>query len=213
MAAITPINPNQTPSSNALRLDELSKLKSTIEIYHTFPPSPNTCTSLITQRIDAPLSFIWPFVRDFANPNKYKNFIRSCTMKVGAGEVGSVRDVNIISGPPATTSTERLEMLDDEKHILSFRVLGGDHRLQNYRSVTSVSEFICKETGEVYCVVLESYAVDIPEGNSDDDTRMFVGTVVGLNLARLADLAMASFKSTKEGLLNDCDARTVMRVN
>lgn len=213
MAAIAPINPNQTPSSDALTLEELSKLETTIKTYHTFPPSPNTCTSLITQKINTPLSFVWPFVRDFTNPDKYKNFIRSCTMKVGAGEVGSVRDVNIISGPPATTSTERLEMLDDENHILSFRVLGGDHRLQNYRSVTSVNDFISEETGEVYSVVLESYVVDIPEGNSDDDTRLFVGTVVKLNLTRLADLAMASFKSTEEGLLNCHDARTVMRVN
>ncbi|ESR39739.1 hypothetical protein CICLE_v10027552mg [Citrus x clementina] len=182
------MNPNQTPSSDALTLEELSKLETTIKTYHTFPPSPNTCTSLITQKINTPLSFVWPFVRDFTNPDKYKNFIRSCKMKVGAGEVG----------PPATTSTERLEMLDDENHILSFRVLGGDHRLQNYRSVTSVNDFISEETGEVYCVVLESYVVDIPEGNSDDDTRLFVGTVVKLNLARLADLAMASFKSTEE---------------
>lgn len=114
-------------------------------------------------------------------------------MRAGnGGEVGSVREVRVISGLPASTSTERLEILDDEKHILSFRVMGGDHRLNNYQSVTSVNEFISMENGEVYCIILESYVVDIPEGNSEEDTRVFVDTVVKLNLAKLAELAMAA---------------------
>ena len=35
-----------------------------------------------------------------------------------------------MSGLPATTSTERLELLDDEEHILGIRIIGGDHRLK-----------------------------------------------------------------------------------
>uniref|UniRef100_A0A2N9G856 Bet v I/Major latex protein domain-containing protein n=1 Tax=Fagus sylvatica TaxID=28930 RepID=A0A2N9G856_FAGSY len=88
-------------------------------------------------------------------------------------------------------STERLEVLDDEKLVLSFSVVGGDHRLHNYRSVTSVNEIINKE-GKVYTIVLESYIVEIPEGNTGEDTKMFADTVVKLNLQKLADLAKAS---------------------
>ncbi|KAI9159820.1 hypothetical protein LWI28_002244 [Acer negundo] len=192
------MNPNQI-SSLSLSVSELSILEPIIKTYHTSPhdQSPNTCTSIIKQHVNTPLSLIWPFVRDFGNPNKYKHFIKSCTTRDGAHnglEVGSVRDVRIISGLPASTSTERLEILDDEKHISSFRIVGGDHRLNNYQSVTSVNEFIGNENGdEVYSIVLESYVVDIPEGNSEEDTKMFVDTVVKLNLAKLADLAMAAY--------------------
>lgn len=96
----------------------------------------------------------------------------------------------MVSGLPASTSTERLEILDEEKHILSFRVVGGEHRLNNYRSVTSVNEF--NKDGKIYTVVLESYIVDIPEGNTGEDTKMFVDTVIKLNLQKLAGAAIAS---------------------
>lgn len=44
--------------------------------------------------------------------------------------IGSVREVNVKSGLPATTSTERLEVLDDQEHVLSVKIVGGDHRLR-----------------------------------------------------------------------------------
>ncbi|KAK9273265.1 hypothetical protein L1049_018072 [Liquidambar formosana] len=172
-----------------LTLEDYTDLEPVIRTYHTFEPSPNTCTCLITQRIDAPSHAVWPFIRSFENPQKYKHFIKSCSMS-GDGGVGSIREVTVVSGLPASTSTERLEILDDEKHILSFRVVGGEHRLQNYRSVTSVNEF--NKEGKVYTIVLESYIVDIPAGNTGEDTKMFVDTVVKLNLQKLAIVAMAS---------------------
>ncbi|GMY34550.1 abscisic acid receptor PYL2-like [Fagus crenata] len=183
------MNLNQT-STHSLTDEEFSKLQPLIETYHTFQPYPNTCTSLLTQSIDAPASITWPFVRDFGNPQKY-NFIKSCTMVVGDGEVLSIRDVTVISGLPASASTERLEVLDDEKLVLSFSVVGGDHRLHNYRSVTSVNEIINKE-GKVYTIVLESYI----------DTKMFADTVVKLNLRKLADLAMASWNMHERPSIN-----------
>lgn len=118
-------------------------------------------------------------------------------MVAGNGEVGSIRDIMVVSGLPASTSTERLEVLDDENRVLSFRAVGGDHRLRDYCSVTSVNEMIGKE-GKVYTVVLESYVVEIPEGNTAEDTKMFVDTVVKLNLLKLADLAMASWKMNSD---------------
>ncbi|CAN6230918.1 unnamed protein product [Urochloa humidicola] len=178
---------------------EQRELEPVVRAHHTFPGrAPGTCTSLVTQRVDAPLSAVWPIVRGFASPQRYKHFIKSCDLKSGDGAtVGSVREVTVVSGLPASTSTERLEILDDDRHILSFRVVGGDHRLRNYRSVTSVTEFRSADEGEAcYCVVVESYVVDVPEGNTEEDTRMFTDTVVKLNLQKLAAIATSSSSSS-----------------
>ncbi|KAK1367880.1 abscisic acid receptor PYL2 [Heracleum sosnowskyi] len=170
---------------------ELSELEPLIQNYHKFDPLPNTCTSLIVHRIEAPARFVWPFIRRFDNPQKYKHFIKNCNLTAGDGSVGSVREVTVVSGLPASTSTEKLEILDDEKRILSFRVVGGEHRLNNYKSVTSVNEFE-DDAGRVYTVVLESYIVDIPDGNTGEDTKMFTDTVVRLNLQKLGVVALAA---------------------
>ncbi|CAJ1972859.1 unnamed protein product [Sphenostylis stenocarpa] len=169
--------------------EEQTQLEPIIKKYHLFEQAPNKCFSIISYRIDAPASRVWVFVRSFENLQKYKHFIKGCNMR-GDGGVGSIREVTVVSGLPASTSTERLEILDDEKHVLSFRVVGGEHRLKNYRSVTSVNEF--NKEGRVYSIVLESYIVDIPEGNTEEDTKMFVDTVVKLNLQKLGVVAMAS---------------------
>lgn len=72
---------------------------------------------------------VWSLVRRFDQPQKYKPFVSRCVVQ-GDLKIGSVREVNVKSGLPATTSTERLELLDDEEHILGFRIVGGDHRLR-----------------------------------------------------------------------------------
>ncbi|KAL0341923.1 UNVERIFIED_CONTAM: Abscisic acid receptor PYL2 [Sesamum calycinum] len=116
------------------------------------------------------------------------------------------RCLTVVSGLPATTSIEKLEILDDENRVLSFRVVGGEHRLKDYQSVTSVNEVI-SEVNKVYSVVLESYVVEIPEGNTSEDTKMFVDTIVKLNLQKLRDVAMASLygNSDKFGSMRICD--------
>ncbi|KAK6927290.1 Polyketide cyclase/dehydrase [Dillenia turbinata] len=177
---------NEQVVPGGLTMEEYAELQPVIRTYHKLESKPNTCTSLITQRIDAPASEVWPLVRKFDNPQRYKHFIKSCNM-IGDGGVGSIREVTVVSGLPASTSTERLEILDDERHILSFRVMGGEHRLNNYTSVTSVNEFNKQE----------SYVVDIPEGNTEEDTKMFVDTVVKLNLQKLGVIAMANFHHGK----------------
>ena len=173
---------------------EARALEGTVREHHTFPSSGGaTCTSLVAQRVLAPVRAVWPIVRSFGNPQRYKHFVRTCALAAGDGaSVGSVREVTVVSGLPATSSTERLEVLDDDCHILSFRVVGGDHRLRNYRSVTSVTEFQRQPAGPPYCVVVESYVVDVPEGNTEEDTRMFTDTVVRLNLQKLAAVAEES---------------------
>ncbi|GER56122.1 abscisic acid receptor PYR1 [Striga asiatica] len=176
-----------------LTAEEYSRLEHVIRTHHTFEAPPNTCTSLIAQRIDAPAEAVWPLVRRFDNPQRYKHFIKSCRLAAGDGGVGSVREVTVVSGLPASTSTERLEILDDFNHILSFRVVGGEHRLNNYRSVTSVNEF----EGGAYTIVLESYIVDIPQGNTGEDTKMFTDTVVRLNLQKLGVVAIADMNANR----------------
>ncbi|KAG6501248.1 abscisic acid receptor PYL9-like [Zingiber officinale] len=188
---------HQTPPAappQGLSETELSALEPLIRAHHTFPRAAGTCTSLITQRIEAPLRAVWPVVRCFARPQRYKHFVKSCRLVSGDGaSIGSVREVTVVSGLPASTSVERLEILDDDRHILSFRVIGGEHRLNNYCSVTSVTEFFDPDDhAKAYSVVLESYVVDIPDGNSDEDTKMFTDTVVKLNLQKLAAVAMAA---------------------
>ncbi|KAJ7943818.1 Abscisic acid receptor like [Quillaja saponaria] len=94
--------------------------------------------------------------------------------------------VNVISGLPAATSTERLDILDDDRYITGFSITGGEHRLRNYRSVTTVHEFDHHDGKRT--VVLESYIVDVPEGNTGEDTLLFADTVVRLNLQKLASV-------------------------
>jgi hypothetical protein len=73
---------------------------------------------------------VWSLVRSFDQPQKYKPFVARCVVRGGQLEIGSLRDVNVKTGLPATTSTERLERLDDDEHLLSVKFVGGDHRLQ-----------------------------------------------------------------------------------
>lgn len=180
---------------------ELSALQPTITAHHHHTSgtctSPRTCTSLVTQRINAPLNSVWPIIRAFDAPQRYKHFIKSSRLASGDGHsIGSIREVTVISGLPASTSTERLEILDDDRHVISFSVTGGEHRLKNYRSVTSVTELQEEEEGgRRYTVVVESYAVEVPEGNTVEDTKMFADTVVRLNLQKLAAVATAASAS------------------
>lgn len=99
--------------------------------------------------------------------------------------MGTLREVHVISGLPAANSTERLEILDDEHHVLSFSVIGGDHRLNNYRSVTTLHASPCG-TGTV---VVESYVCDVPPGNTREETCTFVDTIVRCNLQSLAQIS------------------------
>jgi abscisic acid receptor (PYR/PYL family) len=143
------------------------------------------CCSAVVQRVAAPAADVWSVVRRFDQPQAYKSFVRSCALLDGDGGVGTLREVRVVSGLPAASSRERLEILDDERHVLSFRVVGGEHRLHNYRSVTTVHP---SAPGEATLVV-ESYVVDVPPGNTPDDTRVFVDTIVKCNLQSLARTA------------------------
>jgi abscisic acid receptor PYR/PYL family len=85
---------------------------------------------------------VWSLVRSFDQPQKYKPFVARCVVRGGQLEIGSLRDVNVKTGLPATTSTERLERLDDDEHLLSVKFVGGDHRLQ-VRTLSLSLRFLC----------------------------------------------------------------------
>ncbi|CAA7410141.1 unnamed protein product [Spirodela intermedia] len=153
--------------------------------HHKHHPRDNQCSSVVVDHIRVPVHVVWSLVRRFDQPQKYKPFVSRCVVR-GDLEIGSVREINVKSGLPATTSTERLELLDDDEHVLGIRILGGDHRLQNYSSVVTLHPEIIE--GRPGTTVVESFVVDVPDGNTKDETCFFVEAVIKCNLKSLADV-------------------------
>ncbi|KAJ6972504.1 abscisic acid receptor PYL3-like [Populus alba x Populus x berolinensis] len=128
--------------------------------HHKHEPRENQCTSALVKHIKAPAHLVWSLVRRFDQPQRYKPFV---------------------------SSTERLELLDDEEHILGVQIVGGDHRLKNYSSIMTVHpEFIDGRPGTL---VIESFVVDVPDGNTKDETCYFVKALIRCNLKSLADVS------------------------
>ncbi|KAF5451724.1 hypothetical protein F2P56_026807 [Juglans regia] len=157
-----------------------------IGMHHRHEPREDQCTSVLVKHIKAPVHLVWSLVRRFDQPQKYKPFVSRCEV-TGDFAIGSVREVNVKSGLPATTSTERLELLDDEEHILGIRIVGGDHRLRNYSSVITVHPEVID--GRPGTLVIESFMVDVPDGNTKDETCYFVQALIMCNLKSLADVS------------------------
>ncbi|PKA58957.1 Abscisic acid receptor PYL8 [Apostasia shenzhenica] len=154
--------------------------------FHRHEPRENQCSSALVKHIEAPIHLVWSLVRRFDQPQKYKPFISRCVVQ-GDMEIGSVREVNLKSGLPATTSTERLELLDDNEHVLSIKIVGGDHRLKNYSSVITLHHENIE--GRLGTLVIESFVVDVPDGNTKDETCFFVEALIKCNLKSLADVS------------------------
>ncbi|CAH9077330.1 unnamed protein product [Cuscuta epithymum] len=157
-----------------------------ISRHHKHEVKENQCSSCLVKHIRAPVCLVWSMVRRFDQPQRYKPFVSRCVTE-GDLEIGSVREVNVKSGLPATTSKERLELLDDNQHILSMRIVGGDHRLKNYSSIVTVHPDIVD--GRPGTLVIESFVVDIPDGNTKDETCYFVEALIKCNLKSLADVS------------------------
>ncbi|XP_019429162.1 PREDICTED: abscisic acid receptor PYL9-like [Lupinus angustifolius] len=157
-----------------------------IRMHHKHEPRDNQCTSALVKHIKAPVHLVWSLVRRFDQPQKYKPFVSRCIMQ-GNISIGNVREVNVKSGLPATTSTERLEQLNDEEHILGIRIVGGDHRLRNYSSVITVHPEVID--GRPGTMVIESFVVDVPDGNTVEETCYFVEGLIKCNLSSLADVS------------------------
>ncbi|RAL51457.1 hypothetical protein DM860_010959 [Cuscuta australis] len=154
--------------------------------HHAHAPAENQCSSFLIRHIKAPVNLVWSLVRRFDQPQRYKPFISRCIAEESL-KIGSLREVDVKTGLPATTSTERLEVLDDDEHVLSVRIVGGDHRLRNYSSVISVHPEVID--GRAGTLVIESFVVDVPEGNTNDETCYFVEALIKCNLKSLADVS------------------------
>ncbi|KAK8565725.1 hypothetical protein V6N13_020806 [Hibiscus sabdariffa] len=157
-----------------------------IRRHHRHDIRDDQCSSALVKHVKAPVNLVWSLVRRFDQPQKYKPFVSRCIMRGDLG-IGSVREVNVKSGLPATTSTERLELLDDEEHILGIKIVGGDHRLRNYSSIITVHPEVIE--GRSGTMVIESFVVDVPEGNTQDETCYFVEALIRCNLKSLADVS------------------------
>ncbi|MQL93331.1 hypothetical protein Taro_025975 [Colocasia esculenta] len=184
-AAAAAANANAKTAVGGLTPCTSHQVPEAVARHHEHAVGPEQCCSAVIQRIAAPVPTVWSVVRRFDKPQAYKHFVKSCHVLVGDGNVGTLREVQVVSGLPAATSTERLEILDDKHHVLSFRVVGGEHRLANYRSVTTLHP--APEGCDT--VVVESYVVDVPPGNTKEDTCVFVDTIVKCNLHSLAHTA------------------------
>ncbi|XP_026389969.1 abscisic acid receptor PYL8-like [Papaver somniferum] len=198
---------SQYPSNSRQQLDHHTN-PNTIEMfsrrYHNHEFSSSTqCSSCLTQIIDAPISLVWSIVSRFDQPQAYKRFVRSCRIVKGNGRrIGSIREVRLVSGLPATSSTERLDLLDNENHVMCVSIVGGDHRLNNYKSIITLHEVNNNNNdhhqddssdddvfGNKSTIVIQSYVVDIPDGNTAEDTRTFVDTIMRCNLKSLASIS------------------------
>lgn len=180
-----------------LSQEEIAKLKVVLALHHSdLQVGDNQCSSMLMQKINAPVSLVWSVVRRFDQPERYKPFIRSCSIKKkGEIKTGCVREVKVATGLPAKNSVERLEILDEQNHVLSFRIMGGDHRLRDYRSVISLNEFV--RDGRAWTAVVESYVADIPEGNCKEETCMFIDTIVRCNLQSLSTIISGELCRTR----------------
>ncbi|CAH2077733.1 unnamed protein product [Thlaspi arvense] len=155
--------------------------------HHRHELEENQCSSTLVKHIKAPLDLVWSIVRSFDQPQMYKPFISRCVVKGELIKIGSEREVDLKSGLPATKSTEILEFLDDDEHVLSIRIVGGDHRLKNYSSIISLHPEIIE--GRAGTLVIESFVVDVPQGNTKEETYFFVEVLVQCNLKSLADVS------------------------
>ncbi|KAJ6712616.1 hypothetical protein OIU79_008768 [Salix purpurea] len=157
-----------------------------IKRHHKHDVKEHQCSSSLVKHIKAHVPVVWSLVRRFDQPQEYKPFVSRCIVQ-GDVRIGSVREVNVKSGLPATTSTERLELLDDDKHIFGMKIVGGDHRLKNYSSIVTVHPEVID--GRPGTLVIESFVVDVPDGNTEDETCYFVEALIKCNLKSLADVS------------------------
>ncbi|CAN1793844.1 Abscisic acid receptor PYL8 [Linum perenne] len=168
-------------------------------MHHRHQAADHQCSSNLVTHIRAPVDIVsfdfssffmfrqvWSLVRRFDEPQTYKPFISRCVMNGEVG-IGSLRHVDVRSGLPATTSTERLELFDDEEHILGIKIVDGDHRLKNYSSVITVHPEVID--GRLGTLVIESFVVDVPQGNTKEDTCYFVRALINCNLRSLTEIS------------------------
>lgn len=70
--------------------------------------------------------------------------------------------------------------------------------LQNYCSIITVHPDPVEIDGRPGTLVIESFVVDVPEGNTKDETCYFVEALIKCNLKSLADVCERLVEKTKQ---------------
>ncbi|KAH7849003.1 hypothetical protein Vadar_011590 [Vaccinium darrowii] len=81
----------------------------------------------------------------------------------------------------------RLFFRADVIGMVKLKIVGGDHRLKNYSSIITVHPEITD--GRPGTLVIESFVVDVPDGNTNDETCYFVKALINCNFKSLADVS------------------------
>ncbi|KAJ1685190.1 hypothetical protein LUZ63_016580 [Rhynchospora breviuscula] len=126
------------------------------------------CTSALVKHINAPLDVVWSLVRRFDELQRQQSVMRE-----GGLEVGGIREIEVASGLPPTSSVEQLKLLDDIEHIIGFRKLNPE--LLVY---TNIAPGLHKQEAWNYSGVV----VDVPDGNTEEETCCFVEHLIECNL-------------------------------
>lgn len=138
------------------------------------PWSPNQCCSAVILEFGPSSALRQP------SPSSLQEFRQELPCHIRRRECRNPLGDHVISGLLATNNIKRLEILNDEHHILSFSVVGNDHQLANYRSVTTLHPSTASK--DTVPIEFESYVVDIPPDNTKEETCLFVDTVVPCSL-------------------------------
>ncbi|KAG6554653.1 hypothetical protein Mapa_003671 [Marchantia paleacea] len=173
--------------------------------FHVQEKGSNQARGFIYKEIEAPSDHVWKVIRRFDRPQAYKKFLVGCCLIRGDGGPGSIRRVWLQPELPGKYSIEQLELLDDENQVLSFRILGGEHKLKNYTSITSVANRTLT-TGKLGSLVIESYVVDVPEGNTEHQTNVIVHTLIRTHLISLEKITRFEQRQSSQVAASSSDS-------
>ncbi|KAH7300145.1 hypothetical protein KP509_24G046400 [Ceratopteris richardii] len=160
-----------------------------IERYHRNNIAPGQTCKVQTKRINAPIETVWSFVRRFDNPREFRSTITRCEIinDIVPDTIGCIRRVEIIPGMSVKESVERLHTFDEINYQIGFELIGGDLGLEHFRSLITLHPDI--ENGQPGTLVIDSYAVDVPEGRSESELHRYMrGTAMITDLRYLEQM-------------------------
>eukprot|EP00897_Mesotaenium_endlicherianum_P006943 jgi/Mesen1/6277/ME000324S05315 len=144
--------------------------------------------NVVYQPVRASPEAVWSVLRDFHRPQRFRWAIGSCELNLPEGEqlhAGVTRRMTTVTGIPGSYITERLDWLCDEERVLGYTIIDTDFRLEGCHTVISVHKDVVD--GEVDTLVIQSYVITPPQGNSQEETVLLLDTIVKQNLKNLAE--------------------------
>ncbi|KAH6555171.1 hypothetical protein KP509_1Z276300 [Ceratopteris richardii] len=145
-----------------------------IERYHRNNIAPGQTCKVQTKRINAPIETV--------------NITRCEIINdIVPDTIGCIRRVEIIPGMSVKESVERLHTFDEINYQIGFELIGGDLGLEHFRSLITLHPDI--ENGQPGTLVIDSYAVDVPEGRSESELHRYMrGTAMITDLRYLEQM-------------------------